>query len=188
MPKREGLTPKQEMFCLEYLKDFNATQAALRAGYGKTPKAAATHGYRLLQEMLISQKIRSLAGRIKKKVEIEATDALRWARDIASSNIFEVVDVSEKSGNVTLKARKEILPGHQRAVLEIMQSAGEGGESIKVRMHNKVEAIKLIFQYLRLVGDDRNPDDDQDGIDDALHGRVMGAIERIKKRREQKGV
>lgn len=29
------LTAKQEMFCLEYLKDLNATQAAIRAGYKK---------------------------------------------------------------------------------------------------------------------------------------------------------
>ena len=27
------LTPKQEMYCLEYLVDLNATQSAKRAGY-----------------------------------------------------------------------------------------------------------------------------------------------------------
>lgn len=37
----DKLTPKQEMFCKEYLIDLNATQAAIRAGYSeniKTPK------------------------------------------------------------------------------------------------------------------------------------------------------
>lgn len=29
------LTPKQAMFCIEYLKDLNATQAAIRAGYSE---------------------------------------------------------------------------------------------------------------------------------------------------------
>ena len=29
------LTEKQELFCLEYIKDLNATQAAIRAGYKK---------------------------------------------------------------------------------------------------------------------------------------------------------
>lgn len=34
------LTPKQERFCVEYVKDLNATQAAIRAGYSeKTAKA-----------------------------------------------------------------------------------------------------------------------------------------------------
>ena len=29
------LTPKQKQFCIEYLKDFNGTQAAIRAGYSE---------------------------------------------------------------------------------------------------------------------------------------------------------
>ena len=37
---RVKLTPKQELFCKEYLVDLNATQAAIRAGYSvKTAKA-----------------------------------------------------------------------------------------------------------------------------------------------------
>ena len=33
--RKGALTPKQRLFCLEYLKDLNATQAAIRAGYSK---------------------------------------------------------------------------------------------------------------------------------------------------------
>jgi len=33
--RKNGLTPKQRLFVAEYLKDFNATQAAMRAGYSK---------------------------------------------------------------------------------------------------------------------------------------------------------
>ena len=32
---KNKLTTKQEMFCREYIIDFNATQAAIRAGYSK---------------------------------------------------------------------------------------------------------------------------------------------------------
>ncbi|WP_413937162.1 terminase small subunit, partial [Nitrospira sp. BLG_1] len=32
-PTPRKLTPKQELFIIEYAKDFNATQAAIRAGY-----------------------------------------------------------------------------------------------------------------------------------------------------------
>lgn len=34
------LTAKQEKFCIEYLKDLNATQAAIRAGYSEKTSAA----------------------------------------------------------------------------------------------------------------------------------------------------
>jgi phage terminase small subunit len=33
MPKYNGLSPKEKMFVVEYLKDLNASQAFLRAGY-----------------------------------------------------------------------------------------------------------------------------------------------------------
>ena len=46
MAKKDGLTPKQQMFVAEYLKDLNATQAAIRAGYSK--KTADEIGRQLL--------------------------------------------------------------------------------------------------------------------------------------------
>lgn len=39
------LTPKQQLFCLEYIKDFNATQAAIRAGYALEPCSGALAGF-----------------------------------------------------------------------------------------------------------------------------------------------
>jgi phage terminase small subunit len=41
-----GLTPKQEAFVVEYLRDLNATQAAIRAGYSR--RTAKQQGARLL--------------------------------------------------------------------------------------------------------------------------------------------
>ncbi|ASR46834.1 hypothetical protein B4V02_09150 [Paenibacillus kribbensis] len=35
IPDDEGLTPKQRIFVMEYLRDFNATRAAVSAGYSK---------------------------------------------------------------------------------------------------------------------------------------------------------
>lgn len=46
------LTAKQEMFCREYLVDFNATQAALRAGYSQKMAKQAS---RMLDEVGIQK-------------------------------------------------------------------------------------------------------------------------------------
>jgi len=35
MPKGDTLTPQQEQFCQEFIKDLNALRAAVRAGYGE---------------------------------------------------------------------------------------------------------------------------------------------------------
>ena len=47
----DGLTPKQERFCAEYLVDYNATQAAVRAGYSE--KTAGSAGNRLLKNVVM---------------------------------------------------------------------------------------------------------------------------------------
>ncbi|ECT8547631.1 terminase small subunit [Salmonella enterica subsp. diarizonae serovar 48:i:z] len=50
-----GLTAQQRLFVAEYLKDNNATQAAIRAGYSK--KTAEQIGYQLLQKTSVAQAI-----------------------------------------------------------------------------------------------------------------------------------
>ena len=47
------MTDKQAQFCAEYTKDFNATQAAIRAGYSE--KTAYSIGQRLLKNVEIQQ-------------------------------------------------------------------------------------------------------------------------------------
>ncbi|KJI49585.1 terminase small subunit [Enterobacter kobei] len=51
----DGLTAQQRLFVAEYLKDNNATQAAIRAGYSK--KSAEQIGYQLLQKTSVVQAV-----------------------------------------------------------------------------------------------------------------------------------
>jgi len=52
------LNAQQERFCREYLIDYNATEAATRAGYSK--KTAATQGWRLLKNAKVLARVREL--------------------------------------------------------------------------------------------------------------------------------
>jgi len=52
-----SLTNKQQKFVDEYLKCFNATEAARRAGYKATNGSLATIGYENLRKVEISEKI-----------------------------------------------------------------------------------------------------------------------------------
>ncbi|CZX46659.1 MULTISPECIES: terminase small subunit [Enterobacter cloacae complex] len=62
----DGLTAQQRLFVAEYLKDGNATQAAIRAGYSK--KSAEQIGYQLLQKTSVVQAIAQ-----QQKASIERT-------------------------------------------------------------------------------------------------------------------
>lgn len=54
----EGLTAKEERFCQEYIIDYNATKAAIRAGYKE--RSAATQGSRLLKNDNVTAYVREL--------------------------------------------------------------------------------------------------------------------------------
>ena len=62
----DGLNNQQRLFVAEYLKDNNATQAAIRAGYSK--KRASEIGYQLLQKTTVAQAIAQ-----QQKASIERT-------------------------------------------------------------------------------------------------------------------
>ena len=52
------LNPKQLKFCKEYIKDWNASQAAIRAGYSE--KGSNVTGVRLLANINIANQIKEL--------------------------------------------------------------------------------------------------------------------------------
>lgn len=83
MKDKNILTPKQELFCLEYLKDFNATQSYKRAGYKvKTDKVASTLSLRLLAKVVIKQRIDELKAKLTEKIEISVDWVLKGIKSI----------------------------------------------------------------------------------------------------------
>ena len=93
MPK---LTEKQKRFCEEYLIDFNATQAALRAGYSQ--KTAYSIGDENLRKPEIQSEIQSL---IKKRSERTGINA-----DIV---IKELVKIALADTEITGKEKMKAL-------------------------------------------------------------------------------
>ncbi len=80
MDKKQKLTPKQEMFCREYLIDLNGTQAAIRAGYSE--KTANEQASRLLVNVNIQSYIAKLKSERQERVKIDADWVLRRAVEI----------------------------------------------------------------------------------------------------------
>lgn len=79
----KGLSGKRALFVSEYLKDRNATQAAIRAGYSE--RSAYAQGSALLKNHEVSEAVAAGAKRIADKAEVRAVDVLAILRDIALS-------------------------------------------------------------------------------------------------------
>ena len=82
------LTPKQRIFVAEYLKDLNATQAAIRAGYSE--KSAHDIGAQLLGKTHVKAAIDAAKEKRAEKLEITAERVLA---EIANMAFYDVADM-----------------------------------------------------------------------------------------------
>ena len=100
MTKNKGptkLTDKQKMFCAEYIIDFNATRAAIEAGYSE--KTANVTSSQYLAKPSIQEEINRLMKKRSERVQIDADDVLRSILDIRDT-CAKKLDITSRSGDV----------------------------------------------------------------------------------------
>ena len=91
---KKKLTNKQKMFCKEYLKDLNATQAAIRAGYSK--KTAEVIGFENLRKPKINEQIQKEMDKRSERIKINADDVLEGILKVRD-NAMQVTDIMESN-------------------------------------------------------------------------------------------
>lgn len=115
------MTPRQEKFCVEYLIDLNATQAAIRAGYSKrTAEALAS---RLLRNVNIRGRIKELQDKVFEDGMMSAAEALWRLSKAGRGELKEEVVVTEGVGDGFSEAKiikKQISARDQIKALELM--------------------------------------------------------------------
>ena len=93
--KKPKLTKKQQMFVKEYIKDLNATQAAIRAGYSaKTANAMASQ---MLAKLNIQDAVKIEMDKRSKRVEIDADWVLNKFAEL-HKRCTQVEPVLDKDG------------------------------------------------------------------------------------------
>lgn len=85
------LNPRKQRFCDEYLISYNATQAAIKAGYSE--KAAGAQGSRLLKDV----NVRAYLGAKQREIHIENTisreEVLYHLSELAAGRVPEMKEV-----------------------------------------------------------------------------------------------
>ena len=79
------LTDKRRQFVVEYLKDSNATQAAIRAGFSK--KTAGAAGARLLKDVRIQQLLAPARAEVAAEAKVTLSGHLATLADIRDKAI-----------------------------------------------------------------------------------------------------
>lgn len=148
-----GLTPRQERFVQEYLKDLNATQACIRAGY--SAKTAGQIGPKLVGKSWISAAIEKAKKSRSKRLDITLDRVLLELARIAYADTGKAVRVQN---GMVIAEDTDTLDEDTRAAIAEYSPTNNGP---KVRLHDKVAALKVLKEHL---SQERATDpDDEDG-------------------------
>lgn len=151
----KGISEKAKKFAEEYLKDLNATQAAIRAGYAAG--SAGVTGSKLLKSAKVKAIVDAgMKGR-SDRTAITADGVLEELWRIAKSDLAKAFD---EGGNL-LPVHK--MPSEARAALagieteELFEGQGDerqiSGLSRKVKHWDKVKALELVGKHLGMWRD-----------------------------------
>jgi len=105
LPQGVILNTKQEMFCREYIKDFNGTQAAIRSGYSK--KNAYSIASENLRKPQIQKFIEILKEEIRKNAELDSEMIVQELRDLAEYNIQDFINPGNQIKDLSTLPRKQ---------------------------------------------------------------------------------
>lgn len=147
------MTPKQKLFCREYLVDLNATQAAMRAGYSK--KSAKSIGQENLTKPDIQKRIQESMDKRVQRVERDADTVLNGAFDIAEFDLGELFDENGHLLNIP------DMPEHVRRMvgpIEIQtrfergsdEDEGEVVITSKIKVFDRLKAYELAGKHTKI--------------------------------------
>lgn len=137
------LTDKQERFCIEYVIDFNATQAAIRAGYSEN--TANEQGSQNLAKLSVKQRIQELKSKAVEKIEITHEKLLQELRNWAYSDITETISLEPSQvKELPIEVRRLITKyKHTKTTIE-----GVTKEVIELHFVSKEKAIEMIAKHI----------------------------------------
>ncbi|PHD98833.1 terminase [Bacillus wiedmannii] len=168
----EELTEKERLFCLYYVKYFNGTQAALKAGYSKD--GAHVQASRLLRRERVSSYIKELKGELVGNIFVEAMDVLNEYIKIAFADIKNYVAFGQREvelepeerttvdeeGNKTSEfvtetrmmkfvdlAESDMVDG------SIITEVKQGRDGISIKLADKMKALDKLSLYFDLFPD-----------------------------------
>ena len=139
LPKK--LTARQVAFCLEYLIDYNGTQAAIRAGY--KPKGAHVQASVNLRNPKVQEELARRATPIVKKRELKASEVLDNLMQVAFGDVRELLDDDGKIKN--LKTISDV----SEPLIAGFKVNGDGVTEVKIE--SRMKTRELLMKNLGLL-------------------------------------
>lgn len=134
-----NLTDKQQLFCIYYIRCFNATKAYQKA-YGCGYTTAVTNGPALLGNARIKEEILQLKQDRLNREFLSESDIFQKYMDIAFADINDFVDIS--AGFVTAK---DGIDG------TIVSEVSDTQNGVKIKLADRMKALQWLSDHMDLA-------------------------------------
>lgn len=165
--KSEDLTEKQRLFCIYYIKYFNATKAYQKA-YGCAYSTAMSNGHSLLRKAEISSEIDRLKAEQAGELKLDIQAVLQKYIDIAFADITDFVEFGQKTEKrkVLVGFDDEDNPVHEDKEVKynyvdfkdfdqvdgtILTEVRMGKDGLAVKLADKMKALEFLSKFTEIL-------------------------------------
>jgi len=148
-----ALTVKQERFCTVYIETGNASEA-YRQSYdadGMSQNSVHREAHALLENPKVAARVAALQAELKERHKVTVDRVLSELALIAFADPGDYYEWDEK--NVSLRAKANLTSEQRRVIAELSQTVTEAGGTLRLKLHNKVDALEKIARHLGMFKD-----------------------------------
>lgn len=156
--KNAELTDKQKLFCIYYIKYFNATKAYKKA-YGCNYNVANAEGYKLLVKPCVKAEIEKLKRNKLNRVMLSEDDIFQRYMDIAFADITDFVEFGKKEIEVindigvteTVEINYVDFMDHKEVDGTLISEVSKGKDGVKIKLQDKMKALQWLSDRMDLL-------------------------------------
>lgn len=166
----DELTEKQRLFCIYYIKYFNATKAYQKA-YESNYITANVNGSRLLVNASIQNEIDRMKEERATELKLDVRDIIQKYIDIAFADITDFVTfgsetlvakdelgrniIDDEGNNITYNVNHVDFKSSDSVDGTIICEVKKGKDGISVKLVDKMKALEMLSKYTDLLNDNQ---------------------------------
>ncbi len=169
--RNTNLTDKQRLFCIYYIKCFNATKSYLKA-YGCSYETAMVEGCNSLKNPKIKAEIQKLKQNKLNRALLSEDDIFQKYIDIAFADISDYMSFGKRHVKCWTKDKDgndipviDLNTGEQKVIsynvvdlkesdnvdTTLISEVSEGKDGVKVKLQDKMKALQWLSEHLDLL-------------------------------------
>ncbi|KNB70125.1 hypothetical protein ADS79_26885 [Brevibacillus reuszeri] len=169
-PETSELSDKQRLFVMEYMRDFNATRAAMAVGYSK--KTAYAIGWENLRKPQIQAEIKRQKEAIVDDLGVGVQRVIAEYMKIAFADISEYVEFGQqevpmfteegmpindpKTGEqMTYKRNFVAIRDSGEVDGTLINEVKQGKDGVSIKLHDKMKALEKLEKYIGFMTEEQ---------------------------------